>query len=63
MNSPKRSLMPANTLYLWYTGNPDCPVLVGELNLVMSGRGVSLRYGADWLHNGFPKHWPDFGIK
>lgn len=54
MNSPKHSLMPANTLYLWYTGNPGCPVLVGELNLVMSGRGVSLRYGADWLHNGFP---------
>lgn len=46
--------MSANTLYLWYTGSPDDPVPVGELNLVMSGRGVSLRYGADWLRNGFP---------
>lgn len=54
MNSPKHSSMPANTLYLWYTGNPDCPALVGELNLVMSARGVSLQYGTEWLRNGFP---------
>jgi len=54
MSSPKHSSMLTNTLYLWYTGNPDSSVLVGELNLVMSGRGVSLRYGVDWLHNGFP---------
>jgi len=57
MNAPKddpiRNPTPPNTLYLWYVGNPDCPVPVGELNLVMSGRGVSLRYGADWLRNGF----------
>lgn len=46
--------MSANTLYLWYMGSPDDPVPVGELNLVMSGRGVSLRYGTDWLQNGFP---------
>jgi len=54
MNIPQPGSMPANTLYLWYVGNPDSPALIGELNLVMSGRGVSLRYNADWLHNGFP---------
>lgn len=43
----------ANTLYLWYLGNPDDPILVGDLNLVMSARGVSLRYDADWLRIGF----------
>lgn len=44
----------ANTLYLWYMGEPARPVMVGELRLVMSARGVSLRYGADWLRIGFP---------
>jgi serine/threonine-protein kinase HipA len=44
----------ANTRHLWYLGNPACPILVGELNLVMSARGVSLKYDADWLRTGFP---------
>lgn len=44
---------PADTLYLWYLGRPVEPVLVGELNLVMSGRGVSLRYAPHWLRQGF----------
>ncbi|MGE0098251.1 MAG: hypothetical protein AB7S86_07860 [Hydrogenophaga sp.] len=44
---------PSDTLYLWYLGRPEQPVLVGELNLVMSGRGVSLRYGTHWLRQGF----------
>ena len=43
-----------DTLFLWYLGEPKRPVLVGELNLVLSGRGVSLRYAPDWLHHGFP---------
>lgn len=41
-------------LYLWYLGQPAQPRLVGELNLVLSGRGVSLRYAPDWLERGFP---------
>lgn len=45
---------PVNTLYLWYLGNPGHPVLVGELNLVMSARGVSFKYDTHWLRNGFP---------
>ncbi|MDA8327860.1 MAG: HipA domain-containing protein [Betaproteobacteria bacterium] len=43
-----------NTLYLWYLGHPVAPILVGDLNLVMSARGVSLRYDAGWLNTGFP---------
>ncbi len=45
--------LPRDTLYLWYLGRPDQPVLVGELNLVMSGRGVSLRCAPHWLRQGF----------
>ncbi len=45
---------PPDTLYLWHLGNPDAPALVGELNLVMNRRGVSLRYADTWLKAGFP---------
>lgn len=47
------SVMPSDTLYLWYLGQPDAPVRVGELNLVMNRRGVSLRYAQDWIRHGF----------
>ncbi len=40
---------PADTLYLWYLSQPQTPVPIGELNLVMNRRGVSLRYADDWL--------------
>ncbi|MES2089423.1 MAG: hypothetical protein V4532_05535 [Pseudomonadota bacterium] len=43
-----------DTLFLWYLGRPDRPVLVGDLHLVQSARGVSLHYRADWLQSGFP---------
>ena len=43
-----------DTLFLWYLGRPERPVLVGSLNLVFSGRGVSLRYAPEWLQIGFP---------
>jgi serine/threonine-protein kinase HipA len=43
----------ADTLHLWYLGTPEAPVLVGELNLVMARRGVSLRYAQAWLEHGF----------
>jgi serine/threonine-protein kinase HipA len=45
--------MPPDTLYLWYLGNPETPRLVGELNLIMNRRGVSLRYDKTWLQHGF----------
>ncbi|MBD5801474.1 putative DNA-binding transcriptional regulator [Azoarcus sp. Aa7] len=44
---------PPDTLHLWYLGKPDAPVPVGELNLVMNRRGVSLRYAEAWLRHGF----------
>lgn len=44
----------ADQLHLWYLGDPEVPVLVGELNLVMNHRGVSLRYAPAWIRQGFP---------
>lgn len=44
----------SDQLYLWYLADPANPVFIGELNLVMTGtRGVSLRYDAAWLRQGF----------
>jgi serine/threonine-protein kinase HipA len=40
-------------LHLWYLGDPSTPQYVGELKLVAAGKGVSLRYCADWLAKGF----------
>jgi len=45
--------MRCDNLFLWYLGE-DAPRYVGALNLVASGKGVSLRYGTEWLSNGFP---------
>lgn len=42
-----------DTLSLWYLGNPKLPVLVGEIKLILSLRGVSLRYASGWLQSGF----------
>ncbi|MBK9072753.1 MAG: HipA domain-containing protein [Myxococcales bacterium] len=44
---------PADTLYLWMLADPRHPVLIGELNVVRSLRGVSLRYAASWREHGF----------
>lgn len=49
----ERPVLP-DRLSLWYLGNPAAPVLIGELNLVMNHRGVSLRYAEDWRRHGFP---------
>jgi serine/threonine-protein kinase HipA len=40
-------------LYLWLLTAPDDPVFVGELNMVRSTRGVSLRYADSWIERGF----------
>lgn len=45
--------MRLDTLYLWYLGDPAAPRPVGELRLVSAGKGVSLRYGSEWLGQGF----------
>jgi serine/threonine-protein kinase HipA len=45
---------PSNQLHLWLLTHPEQPVPIGELNLVRSTHGVSLRYAASWLQRGFP---------
>ena len=42
-----------DVLYLWYLGHPATPRYVGTLNLVAAGKGVSFRYGEQWLAEGF----------
>ncbi|KNZ31315.1 MAG: phosphatidylinositol kinase [Methylibium sp. NZG] len=38
---------------MWLLTDPAQPVLVGELNMVRSLRGVSLRYADGWVERGF----------
>ena len=45
---------PTDTLYLWHLTQPSRPVPIGELHLVRSTQGVSLRYLNAWLRQGFP---------
>ena len=45
--------MQLNELFLWFLADPTKPRYVGALNLVSAGKGVSLRYGPDWLASGF----------
>jgi serine/threonine-protein kinase HipA len=45
---------PSDRLYLWLLTRPDAPLLIGELNLLRSTQGVSLRYSEHWLQHGFP---------
>lgn len=45
--------MRLDDLYLWYLGDPAAPRYIGALKLVAAGKGVSLRYGAEWLDTGF----------
>ncbi len=45
---------PSDRLHLWFVATPREPVYVGELNLVRSNQGVSLRYAQSWLEQGFP---------
>jgi serine/threonine-protein kinase HipA len=44
---------PRDRLLLWWLAEPEQPRLIGELNLVRSSRGVSLRYAESWIQSGF----------
>jgi serine/threonine-protein kinase HipA len=44
---------PRDTLFLWLLTQPSQPVLVGELNMLRTVRGVSLRYVREWIERGF----------
>jgi serine/threonine-protein kinase HipA len=45
---------PSDRLHLWLLTRPLQPVPIGELNLIRSAQGVSLRYLDSWLQRGFP---------
>jgi serine/threonine-protein kinase HipA len=45
---------PSNQLHLWLLTRPESPVPIGQLNLLRSTQGVSLRYVDSWLRRGFP---------
>lgn len=45
---------PTDRLHLWLLSEPAKPRYVGELALIRSNQGVSLRYSAEWLEQGFP---------
>lgn len=57
LTSPGRKpvrYQPTDQLYLWLVTQPARPILIGELHLVRTTRGVSLRYAPEWLQRGFP---------
>lgn len=45
--------LPRDTLGLFWLGEPAQPRRIGEVMLVHGGRGVGLRYGQEWLAEGF----------
>jgi serine/threonine-protein kinase HipA len=51
--SSSSGYQPVDRLYLWSLADPAQPVAVGELNLVRSNQGVSLRYFSHWREHGF----------
>lgn len=38
---------PVDRLHLWYLAQPSRPLHIGEINLVRSTQGASLRYADD----------------
>ena len=52
LGTPPRTPL-GDTLWLWWLGQPEQPRLIGELAMVRSLRGVSLRYAPQWLQLGF----------
>ena len=45
--------MRLDDLHLWHLGDLMSPRYVGALRLISTGKGVSLRYHAEWLRAGF----------
>lgn len=44
---------PTDRLYVWLLTQPQRPIPVGEIHLVRTTQGVSLRYFESWLQRGF----------
>ena len=53
MAEPAAAYAVGDPLHLWFVGDPSRARLVGELQLVSAGKGVSLRYADSWLAEGF----------
>ena len=53
METPRGRYQVTDQLSLWWLAQPQQPRLVGELALVRSNQGVSLRYAPQWLREGF----------
>lgn len=53
MSEPRPKYKPVDQLFLWLLTEPTQPVLIGELNMVRTSRGVSLRYDDSWIARGF----------
>ncbi|MCM5682244.1 HipA domain-containing protein [Schlegelella sp. S2-27] len=51
MNAPRYTA--PEQLHLWLLTQPQRPVPIGELHMVRTLRGVSLRYADSWLQHGF----------
>lgn len=49
-----RDYEPRSPLFLWWLQDPAQPAPIGELRLVLNGRGVSLTYFEAWLAQGIP---------
>lgn len=45
--------VPRDDLSLWWLGDPEHPIRVGQISLVRANRSVSLRYDPAWLRSGF----------
>ncbi len=45
--------LPTDPLYVWLLTQPQRPIPVGEIHLVRTTQGVSLRYFESWLQRGF----------
>jgi serine/threonine-protein kinase HipA len=52
-DTPQAAYVPQDQLYLWLLTQPAQPVLIGELNMLRTMRGVSLRYADEWIARGF----------
>lgn len=48
-----KNYQPSDSLYLWWLGHPETPVLIGELRMVRASKGVSLQYSQAWVKTGF----------
>jgi serine/threonine-protein kinase HipA len=52
-SSRAHAYQPRDQLYLWWLAQPAAPIVIGELAMVRTLRGVSLSYSDAWIEQGF----------